>query len=516
MGRTVKFSGKRTVLALGLIALAVVVPGAAWYLVGSRELERQITDQSLTAQEEARETAVRLARQLADRFSVLLEAEARRPYFHYQTYFQDPKGGPVALSPLTSGPTDPLVDFYFQVDGLTGKVTLLGKDREDVELVGLLQPQFDPAITTTLSEWRGECQATNETVMVGPLKWRTVYLANKPALVALRAVCPGPGPVLQGFLISSTWVEYIFKSSGVKARFRPGRAGLDYEAAVALGGEPWRVVAHPSAPGDVVDKHGTDLRRAFLTIYIGGVAIAAVAGLGVVWLVWHSDRLARQRVQFAASAAHELRTPLAGLRIYSEMLTDGLGDPGKTRDYSQRIAAEANRLGRVVANLLSFTRFERGVLKARPVAGDLAGTVRDCVERQKLALETVGAKLTTNIAQDLPAVEFDRDAVAEIVENLLDNAEKHTRQAVDRTIELMLTGTAEGVELAVADRGPGVPAELRRHLFAAFARSRDNEAPAGLGLGLVLVKALAEAQGARVTYADNPGGGARFVVTFPR
>jgi len=520
VGQTVKFAGNRTALAFGLIALAVIVPGAAWYLVGSRELERQITDQSQTAQEEAYETAVRLARQLSDRFAVVLEAEARRPFYHYQTYFQDPQGGSKALSPLASAPTDPLIEFYFETDGTTGEITVPARERIKSDDLALLQRQFDPNLTTTLSTWRGECRQRTQALeqvenFVGPLKWRTVFLANKPALIALREVCTPRGAVLQGFLVSNKWVEYFFKSSGAMARLRPGRADGEYQAAVALGGEPWRVLVHPSANGDPADRQARNLRRAFLTIYIGGVAIAAVAGLGVVWLVWHSDRLARQRVQFAASAAHELRTPLAGLRIYSDMLTDGLGDSGKTKDYSQRIAAEANRLGRVVANLLSFTRFERGVLKAKPITGDLAGTVGECIARQRLAIETVGAKLEVLIAADVPPVKFDRDAIAEIVENLLDNAEKHTRHSTDRTIHVGLNVVGDAVVLAVADHGPGVPADLRRHLFEAFARGRDNEAPAGLGLGLVLVKALAEAQGARVTYVDNAGGGARFVVSFP-
>lgn len=529
-----KFAGKRTILAFILIALAVIVPGAAWYLVGSRELERQILDQSEAAQEEAREAAVRLARQLVDRLGNVLEAEAQRPVSHYQTYFHDPKGGSVALSPLASGPTDPLIELFFQADATTGQITLPATDRVNTNNLELLRHQFEPDISTVLSATRGECRlpipdkpvlgqrveelpdgATNVTVFIGPLKWRTVYLANKAALVAVREVCGRGNPVLQGFLVSGKWLDYFFKSSGVAGRFRPGRPTQDSEAAVGLVGEPWRVTVHPSALTEAADKPGRALRQAFLRIYIGGVAIAGVAGLGVVWLVWHSDRLARQRVQFAASAAHELRTPLAGLRIYSDMLTEGLGDPGKTKDYSQRIAAEANRLGRVVANLLSLTRFERGVLKARPVVGNLADTVRECIARQQLALETAGAKLEVHLAAAVPPVKFDHDAVAEIVENLLDNAEKHTRLVADRTIEVTLTAVGPAVALAVADHGPGVPAEVRRHLFEAFRRGRDNAVPAGLGLGLVLVKALADAQGAQVTYTDNDGGGARFVVTFP-
>jgi hypothetical protein len=134
----VKFFGKRTTLAIILIAQAVIVPGAAWYLVGSRELERQIIDKSQAAQDEARDVAVRLARQMADRLRIVLEAEAKRPSYHYRTYFQDPKGGSRALSPLASGPTDPLVDFFFQADGRTGLITLPATDRVSTNNLELL------------------------------------------------------------------------------------------------------------------------------------------------------------------------------------------------------------------------------------------------------------------------------------------------------------------------------------------------------------------------------------------
>ena len=82
-------------------------------------------------------------------------------------------------------------------------------------------------------------------------------------------------------------------------------------------------------------------------------------------------------------------------------------------------------------------------------------------------------------------------------------------------MHVTLAAAHGGVALTVADHGPGVPAEVRRRLFHPFARGNHADAPAGLGLGLVLVKALAEAQGARVSSVDAEGGGANFAVLFP-
>jgi two-component system, OmpR family, sensor histidine kinase KdpD len=168
----------------------------------------------------------------------------------------------------------------------------------------------------------------------------------------------------------------------------------------------------------------------------------------------------------------------------------------------------------VVANVLGFTRLERGTLVVHPSAGDIAVPVRESVVRQQPALEVAGARIELDIPDNLPLVKFDRDAVAQIVQNLLDNAEKHTRSAINRSIHLALVGNGDCVALSVSDHGNGVPTEVRRHLFHPFTRGNHTDAAPGLGLGLVLVKALAEAQGATVAYSDADGGGAKFTVTF--
>ncbi len=171
----------------------------------------------------------------------------------------------------------------------------------------------------------------------------------------------------------------------------------------------------------------------------GSVSLAAaLAGALLLWLVVQSEKLAQQRIRFAASAAHELRTPLAGLRLYGEMLAEGLGDPGRAREYARRMAGEAERLGRVVTNVLSFTRLERGALNVHLAAGDLAEAVRDAYQRQQPALEQAGAPVELELPENLPPVQFDRDAIAHIVQNLLDNAEKYTREREDRLIVLAI------------------------------------------------------------------------------
>jgi two-component system sensor histidine kinase KdpD len=176
--------------------------------------------------------------------------------------------------------------------------------------------------------------------------------------------------------------------------------------------------------------------------------------------------------------------------------------------------------------VLGFTRLERGALQVRPEPGDLAAVVRDCVDRQRPALEAAGASVELSVADDLPSVSFDRDAVAEILQNLIDNAEKYSRPAKDRSIKVSLSCRREGREkgrfvgsgaiLSVSDRGPGISSDMRRRLFRPFARGSHDDAPAGLGLGLALVKALAEAHRGSISYEGRADGGSIFMVFLPQ
>lgn len=489
------------------------------------------------------------------------------------------EGASVSISPLAQGPADPLIEAHFQVDetgrltlptlndefpelGLLAdegaQCAFLNKLEElpfffdgDLAPAGFRRPS-EPAPEAAygrrvevLSEraWRQHLRA-NELyadlkygrksdsgaaldldagasrrveIAVGPFAWYTLPVGGEPGLVAVRTVETPAGVWHQGFVIDQAAVAQSLESSSYPAAFVPSETG-EKEAGrevVAVEGTPWGIVLDVSEQLAATLDRAAAERQRFLRIFLLGVLAASLSGLLVVAMVFQSDRLAQQRAQFAAAAAHELRTPLAGLRLYGEMLAEGLGDPQRSRDYARRLAGEAERLGRVVTNVLSFTRLERGVLSVSPAPGDLAAAVRDACQRQRPALEESGARLEVDLADELPAVSFDRDAVSHILQNLLDNAEKYTRGTADRAIRVALSPNGQSVALEVADNGRGIPPELKRHLFRPFSRGENRDAPEGLGLGLALVKLLAEAQGGEVSYRDAPAGGAVFSVTMP-
>ena len=238
--------------------------------------------------------------------------------------------------------------------------------------------------------------------------------------------------------------------------------------------------------------------------------------LAVMVVMLQTERLARQRGQFAAAAAHELKTPLASLRLHSEMLSEGLGRPEQAGVYAARVAAESSRLGRVVSNMLDLARLERGAQIAKAQPGDIGDAVTQCIERLLPSLEDAGLRVLLDIEDDLPPANFDHDALCQILDNLLDNAEKYTRNQADRWTKITVRESTGNVEVTISDNGPGIPRGAQRSLFKPFRRPKDDNAPAGLGLGLALARSLARAQGGDLVLAEKNESGATFVLTVAR
>jgi len=359
------------------------------------------------------------------------------------------------------------------------------------------------------------------TIDISPLEWKTLPFSTGPALVAVRHVATPDGAFTQGFVVDRAALTQWLAAHDdeLVAELRTGGASANAELVPG-----WELIVRPN-PRTVAAaaSDAAEIATSFLVRFFAIGAVALVAALLLVWLVARSERYARERSQFAAAAAHELRTPLAGLQLYGDMLADGLGDPGKLRDYARRMSEEASRLGRVVSNVLGFSQLERGNLSIDAKPGDVAAALRELAEHAQPALDRAGAALALDIPEQLEA-RFDRDALARIVGNLVDNAEKYSRDAGDRTIELTARTAGDRVEILVRDHGTGVADPAR--LFQAFARGVTPDGPAGLGLGLALSRSLARAMGGELELrtVDNSasrsgnvdGGGALFVLRLAR
>ena len=255
------------------------------------------------------------------------------------------------------------------------------------------------------------------------------------------------------------------------------------------------------------------------------VAAGSLAFLGALVIVgWFGSRALRRREElerlrsdFVAGVSHELRTPAASLALLAENLAEGrIRDPERQKEYFSAMQRDAARLQRLVADVLDFSRWERGAYEIRRTPTDLRVLLCDLAEEELPRLADAGMELALEVGDDLPrATEIDGEAVERAVANLLENSRKYAAEGGQATLRATVDGA--DVVIEVEDRGPGVPVAWRERVFDAYERSPEGQQhAAGAGLGLTLVRATAQAHGGSVAVAAGSGGrGARFSLRLP-
>lgn len=230
-------------------------------------------------------------------------------------------------------------------------------------------------------------------------------------------------------------------------------------------------------------------------------------------------RLARQKTDFVSNVSHELKTPLTSIRMFSELLAEGrVHDPAKQRSYLGIITAETARLTRLINNVLDFARMERGEKKYKFEACDFAALARQAAEAYRPNLEANGFQFGIELPDKPLMLTADRDALAQVIVNLLSNAEKYSNDHKQVEVELRVATTPlPYVELSVRDRGLGVPPGAGEKIFEKFYRAHDSLSSGiqGSGLGLTLARQIARAHGGDLVYEPRDGGGSCFNLRLP-
>lgn len=248
------------------------------------------------------------------------------------------------------------------------------------------------------------------------------------------------------------------------------------------------------------------------------VAAILLGGWLVVADVRRQTRLAQQKTDFVSNVSHELKTPLTSIRMFADMLAEGRVDQRERQGkYLRIISAESARLTRLINNVLDFARMERGAPSGERRPCDLVEIVREVVDTCRPHLENVGAALALEVNVDELPLVADRDALAQIILNLLSNAEKYGGRDILVRVrrEESPNGAVGSVE--VLDRGPGIPPRKRETIFEPFQRLHDSLASgvSGSGLGLTLARRMARAHAGDVIYSPREGGGSCFTLTVP-
>lgn len=256
-------------------------------------------------------------------------------------------------------------------------------------------------------------------------------------------------------------------------------------------------------------------------LYLGIVAVVGVAVTLALASLWRTSRaqlaLARKKDEFISAVSHELRTPLTSIRMYAEMLENNwLSSKDKATEYYRNIRQESERLTRLIDNVLDFSRLQRGRKRYDFRLGDVNACIANVVTMMSPYAAEHGFTIETHPGS-LRDIAFDRDAVAQIVVNLLDNAVKYARSAEDKTI-VVRTRESDGYAIIeVEDHGPGVAHRQRKKVFEQFYRgaledSKRSSHATGTGLGLALVRRFAEAHDGFVEILSGDPHGAIFRV----
>jgi two-component system sensor histidine kinase KdpD len=221
------------------------------------------------------------------------------------------------------------------------------------------------------------------------------------------------------------------------------------------------------------------------------------------------ERTDDERRALLRSVSHDLRTPLAAIRAAASDIRHGAGYDDTTRDELLDIVGdEAERLDRLVANLLSLSRIEAGALQPDRQAVALDELVADRVRRLAPIFRHIC--VVQDVPTDLPLVDADYSQLDQVLTNLLENAARHSPDGAAVTISARPAG--DQVEVRVADHGPGVDPAHRAELFEPFRRGPGSRSS---GIGLAICRAIVDAHGGSIDAADGPLGGAVFSFTVP-
>jgi signal transduction histidine kinase len=253
-------------------------------------------------------------------------------------------------------------------------------------------------------------------------------------------------------------------------------------------------------------------------MWTGGAFFVLLGAIGLAGgAVARQARLSQMKSDFVSNVSHELRTPLSSIRVFGEYMRLGrVTKPEKIQQYGEYIEAESRRLTQLINNILDFSKIESAEKKYRFCATDVVELVEHTVAGFELPLRESGVAIAFSAhGPHPPMLQLDKDAIAQVVVNLLDNAVKYSDG--NKSIEVTVHSAHDEVAISVRDRGIGIAAAERKKIFEKFYRVGSGlvHDVKGSGLGLSIVEHVAKAHGGRVEVASEIGEGSTFTIVLP-
>jgi two-component system, OmpR family, phosphate regulon sensor histidine kinase PhoR len=285
----------------------------------------------------------------------------------------------------------------------------------------------------------------------------------------------------------------------------------------------WRLQVTPREVKSL--RRETRAQRTYNFVLVGIAFSVIVVGILVLLVAMRKERRANElKSEFISNVTHELKTPLTLIRMFAELLSykrEGVDSGDTAREYAGIITREADRLTRLIDNVLDFARIERGKAAYQFSRGNLATVVERAVDLLQYRAEQGHIKLAAEVEPGPPDTQLDENAMTLLVLNLIDNALKYGVEAGEREgspeVQVSLRQRDGQLVLRVADNGPGIPKEEQTRIFERFYRTKAarTKPVRGSGIGLSLVKHIAEAHGGHVRVDSDLGKGTAFEVTIP-
>ena len=390
-------------------------------------------------------------------------------------------------------------------------------DSNEAPLIGksLLQP-LATAVQQRLSDLRFNANAAQLRQRELEIELRVVTLERERMQSIIQSIS-------DGVLVTDAWDELVLANTSATSvlgmtttekRRQPIESVLKDTKLIGLIRE---MRANQSTSGRRVIEHRLtkDGHDRTFKVTLSPIDKEASGVLLLMHDMTHEAEVARMKNDFVSHVSHELRTPLASIKAYIEMLIDGEARDEKQADeFYDVIQNEANRLGRLIDNILDVSRIEAGVVKANKVPLSLTVVLNEALE---VIAPQAAAKQITVRHQIEPAiyqVMADKDMIYRAVLNLLSNAVKYTREGGTVTASTTIDPSQKKITVSIFDTGVGIPLKALPHVFDKFYRVEQNNGMAkGTGLGLALVKQVVETvHGGKVAVQSTEGKGSAFTI----
>lgn len=344
--------------------------------------------------------------------------------------------------------------------------------------------------------------------------WASYRLAHQPngepfAVVARIVIAPQKAEVIEPLLPAGLGLEVV--------PVDPQSTAWTVRLTGALGS--WAI--RPTE-AFIAEQRDAVFRQtlSYLGLTVLSLATLLVAMWFLVRVARHEVALARLKSNFVADVSHELKTPLALIRMFGETLQSGrVLDEEKRQEYYEIITREATRLTNLINNILDFASIEAGKRQYKLAPVDIGAIVRQTYQTYSSQLDGAGFEHHLSVAEDLPKVDAEGDAISQAVLNLISNAQKYSDE--ERHIVIDVTEDTRrgrrGVVIAVHDRGIGISPDDRARLVEGFFRAGDDRVRerAGTGLGLSLVRHIVQAHGGFLSVESRLVKGSTFRIFLP-